>query len=43
MMYQEIKRFRELKRLTQEEVANRLDISRQTYARIESGDSELTL
>ncbi len=42
-MYQEIKRFRELKRLTQEEVANRLDISRQTYARIESGDSELTL
>ena len=42
-MYQEIKKSRELKRLTQEEVATRLEISRQTYARIESGDSELTL
>jgi transcriptional regulator with XRE-family HTH domain len=43
MMYQAIKQSRESKWYTQEEVANRLDISRQTYARIESGDSEITL
>lgn len=42
-MYQKVKEKRESLWLTQGEVAERLDISRQTYARIESGDSEITL
>lgn len=43
MMYQKVKEVRESRGLTQGEVAERLAISRQTYARIESGDSEITL
>ncbi len=42
-MYQKVKEVRESHGLTQGEVAERLAISRQTYARIESGDSEITL
>lgn len=42
-MYQKVKEIRESLGLTQGEVAERLDISRQTYARIESGESEITL
>ena len=42
-MYQKVKETREKRDLTQAEVAERLDISRQTYARIETGESELTL
>lgn len=43
MMHQKVKEIRESRGFTQGEVAERLDISRQTYARIESGESELTL
>jgi putative transcriptional regulator len=43
MMYQKVKEVRESRGFTQGEVAERLDISRQTYARIESGESDLTL
>ena len=43
MMYQKVKETRENRDFTQAEVAERLDISRQTYARIETGESELTL
>ncbi len=42
-MYQKVKEMRESRWFTQGEVAERLDISRQTYARIESGESEITL
>lgn len=42
-MHQKVKEVRESRWLTQGEVAERLDISRQTYARIESGESEITL
>ena len=42
-MYQKVKETRENRDFTQAEVAERLDISRQTYARIETGESELTL
>ena len=43
MMYQKVKETRENRDFTQAEVAERLDISRQTYSRIETGESELTL
>lgn len=43
MMYQKVKEVRESRGLTQGEVAEKLEISRQTYARIESGESEITL
>ncbi len=43
MLYQKVKEVRESHSLTQSEVAEKLDISRQTYARIESGESEITL
>ena len=36
MMYQKVKETRENQGFTQGEVAERLDISRQTYARIEA-------
>ncbi len=42
-MYQKVKEVRESRGFTQGEVAERLDISRQTYARIESGEGEITL
>ena len=42
-MYQKVKETRENRDFTQGEVAERLDISRQTYARIEAWESELTL
>ena len=40
---QKIRRLRELQNLSQEYLANHLDVSRQTYSRIESGKTELTL
>ena len=40
---QKIRRLRELQNLSQEYLAKHLGVSRQTYSRIESGKTELTL